>query len=150
MESNIFLGQYFFTFRCTPLAKLESLTRIMSIEMLMPWLDVASTVGILSGASCRYSMEYHKDNNSVKGMPSTGKADHNIVYVEYDIEAKRIQQAVRKVFLYTRADMEGLRDHLPRCRDSFLSSDHSHMSVNDMWVSLSEVLDAIGNDFDAI
>ena len=40
--------------------------------------------------------------------------------------------------------MEGLRDHLARFRDSFLSSDHSHMSVNDMWVSFkSEVLEAI-------
>ena len=40
--------------------------------------------------------------------------------------------------------MEGLRDHLARFRDSFLSSDHSRMSVNDMWVSFkSEVLEAI-------
>ena len=36
--------------------------------------------------------------------------------------------------------MGGLRDHLARFRDSFLSSDHSHMPVNDMWVSFkSEV-----------
>ena len=40
--------------------------------------------------------------------------------------------------------MEGLRDHLVRFRDSFLSSDHSRMSVNDMWVSFkSQVLEAI-------
>ena len=40
--------------------------------------------------------------------------------------------------------MEGLRDHLARFRDSFLSSDHSRMSVIDMWVSFkSEVLEAI-------
>ena len=40
--------------------------------------------------------------------------------------------------------MKGLRDHLAQFRDSFLSSDHSHMSVNDMWVSFkSEVLVAI-------
>ena len=77
-------------------------------------------------------------------MPPIGKADHDIVYVEYDIKAKRIQQAPRKIFLYNRADMEGLRDHLVRFRDSFLSSDHSRMSVNDMWVSFkSEVLEAI-------
>ena len=30
--------------------------------------------------------------NRVKGMPPIGKADHNIVYVEYDIKAKRIKQ----------------------------------------------------------
>ena len=82
--------------------------------------------------------------NRVKGMPPIGKADHDIVYVEYDIKAKRIQQAPRKIYLYKRADMDGLRDHLARYRDSFLSSDHSHMSVNDMWVSFkSAVIAAI-------
>ena len=82
--------------------------------------------------------------NRVKGMPPIGKADHDIVYVEYDIKAKRIQQAPQKIYLYKLADMDGLRDHLARYRDSFLSSDHSHMSVNDMWVSFkSEVLAAI-------
>ena len=82
--------------------------------------------------------------NRVKGMPPIGKADHDIVYVEYDIKAKRIQQAPRKIFLYERADMDGLRDHLARFRDAFLSSDHSHMSVNDMWVSFkSDVIAAI-------
>ena len=82
--------------------------------------------------------------NRVRGMPPIGKADHDIVYVEYDIKAKRIQQAPRKIFLYNRSDMGGLRDHLARFRDSFLSSDHSHMPVNDMWVSFkSEVLEAI-------
>ena len=81
--------------------------------------------------------------NRVKGMPAIGKADHDIV--EYDIKAKRIQ-VPRKIFLYKRADMDGLRDHLARYRDTFLSSDHSHMSVNDndMWTSLkSEVIAAI-------
>ena len=64
--------------------------------------------------------------------------------MEYDIIAKRIQQAPRKIYLYKRADMDGLRDHLAHYRDSFLSSDHSHMSVNDMWVSFkSEVIAAI-------
>ena len=31
----------------------------------------------------------------VKGMPPIGKADHDIIYVEYDIKVKRIQQAPR-------------------------------------------------------
>ena len=40
--------------------------------------------------------------------------------------------------------MDGLRDHLARFRDTFLSSDYSHTSVNDMWVSFkSEVIAAI-------
>ena len=58
--------------------------------------------------------------NRVKGMPPIGKADHDIVYVEYDIKAKRIQQAPRKIFLYKRADMDGRRDHLAHFRDTFL------------------------------
>ena len=77
-------------------------------------------------------------------MPTIGKADHDIVYVECDIKAKCIQQAPQKIFLYKQADMDGLREHLVRFRDTFLSSDHSHMSVNDMWVSFkSEVIAAI-------
>ena len=72
--------------------------------------------------------------NRVKGMPPIGKADHDIVHIEYDIKAKRIQQAPRKIYLYKRADMDGLRDHMAQLRDSILSADHSHMSVNDLWV----------------
>ena len=63
--------------------------------------------------------------NRLKGMSSIGKADHDVIHVEYDIKAKRIKQALWKIYLYKRADMEGLRDHLTRFRDSFLSSDHS-------------------------
>ena len=37
--------------------------------------------------------------NRVKGMPPIGKADHDIVYVGYDIKVKRIQQASRKIYL---------------------------------------------------
>ena len=33
--------------------------------------------------------------NRVKVMPPIGKADHDIVYVEYDIKAKRLKQASR-------------------------------------------------------
>ena len=77
-------------------------------------------------------------------MTPVGKADHDIVYIEYDIRAKRIHQAPRKIFLYKRADMDGLRDHLAHFKDSFLSSDHSHSSVNDTWVSFkSEVIAAV-------
>ena len=72
--------------------------------------------------------------NRGKGMPPIGKADHDIVYVEYDIKAKRIEQASRKIYLYKRADMVGLKDHVAQFKDAYLSEDHSHMSVNDMWV----------------
>ena len=67
-------------------------------------------------------------------MPPIGKADHDIVYVEYGIKAKRIKQASRKIYLYKRVDMVGLKDHMVQFKDAYLSEDHSHMSVNDMWV----------------
>ena len=70
--------------------------------------------------------------NRVKGMPPIGKADHDIVYVEYDIIAKCIQQALRKIYLYKRADMDGLRDHLARYRDSFLSSENQQAYAEEM------------------
>ena len=47
--------------------------------------------------------------NRVKGMPRIGKADHNFVYVEYDIKAKRIKEASHKIYLYKLADMVGLK-----------------------------------------
>ena len=78
---------------------------------------------------------YPSPVNRIKWMPPIGKADHNMVYIEYDIKAKRIQQAPRKIFLHKRADMDGLRDHLARFKDSFLSSDHSHTPVNDIWAN---------------
>ena len=30
--------------------------------------------------------------------------------------------------------MSGLRDHMSQFKESYLSEDHSHMSVNEMWV----------------
>ena len=69
--------------------------------------------------------------NRVKGMPPIGKADHDIVYIEYDIKAKRLKQASSKIYLYKRADMVGLKDHMTQFKDAYLSEDHSHMSVND-------------------
>ena len=50
--------------------------------------------------------------SKVNGMPTIGKADHDIMYVEYNIKAKQIQHAQRKIFLYKRVGMEGLPDHL--------------------------------------
>ena len=77
-------------------------------------------------------------------MPPIGKADHDIVYVEYEIKAKCVQQALRKICIYKRADMDGLCDHLARYEDEILSADHSIMLLNDMFISFkSEVIAAI-------
>ena len=78
-------------------------------------------------------------------MPPIGKAEHDIVYLEYDVKIKRVQQAPRKIFLYKRADMGGLHDHMGQFKDFFfLSDDHSSMTVNDMWVTFkSEFIAAV-------
>ena len=59
--------------------------------------------------------------NRVKEMPAIGKADNEIVYVEYDNKAKRIKQAPRKVYLYKRADMVELNDYMTQFKDAYLS-----------------------------
>ena len=72
-------------------------------------------------------------------MPPIGRADHDIVLVEYDIKAKRVRQSPRKVFLYKRADMQGLKDHMRVFAYRFMSQDFTHISVNDMWIEFKTV-----------
>ena len=48
--------------------------------------------------------------------------------VEYDIKAKRVLQSPRKVFLYKRADMQGLKDHMRAFADRFMLQDYTHQS----------------------
>ena len=55
--------------------------------------------------------------NRVNRMSPISIADHDIVYVEYDIKAKRIEQASRKIYLYKPADMVGLKDHMAQFKD---------------------------------
>ena len=70
-------------------------------------------------------------------MPQTGRADHDIVLVEYDIKAKRVLQSPCKVFLYKRADMQGLKNHMRAFADRFMS--FTHINVNDMWIEFKTV-----------
>ena len=85
-------------------------------------------------------------------MPSIGKADHDIVYAEYDIKAKRIKQTPRKIFqtiiisVQTRR-YDGLRDHMAQFMDDLLSSDHKNTSVNEMWVIFKTKLSAAVDKF---
>lgn len=79
----------------------------------------------------------------VKSLPPICKADHDIVFVEYDIKSKRAVQACRKIYLYKRADMESLKQHLGDFRNHVLS--HSHVySVDELWNDFkTKVLEAI-------
>ena len=59
--------------------------------------------------------------------------------VEYDIKAKSVLQSLCKVFLYKRADMQSLKDHMRAFADSFMSQDFTRISVNDMWIEFKTV-----------
>ena len=53
--------------------------------------------------------------------------------MEYDIKSKRVRQTPRKIFLYKRADMDGLKSHLGQYRDNILAQDLDNISPNDLW-----------------
>ena len=76
----------------------------------------------------------------VKGMPPIGRSDHDIVLVEYDIKAKRVPQSPLKVFLYKRADVQGLKDHMLTFAGRFMTQDFAHVDVNEMWIEFETVL----------
>ena len=40
----------------------------------------------------------------------------------------------KKRFISINVQMVGLKDHMTRFKDVYLSEDHSHMRVNDLWV----------------
>ena len=54
-------------------------------------------------------------------MPAIGKLDHDLIYIEYDIKAKRMKQASPKIYLYSRTDMTDLRDYVSQLNESYLS-----------------------------
>ena len=60
--------------------------------------------------------------------------------MEYDIKAKRVLQSPRKVFVYKRTDMQGLKDHTKAFADRFMSQDFTHINVNDMWIEFKRGL----------
>ena len=54
------------------------------------------------------------------------------------------------MYLYKRADMVRLKDHMTQFKDVYLSDDQSHMSVNDMWIKFKtgfvEAVERFKND----
>ena len=72
-------------------------------------------------------------------MPPAGQADYDIVLVEYDIKAERVLQSPCKVFLYKRADMQGLKDRMRAFADRFMLQEFTHIIVNDMCIEFKTV-----------
>ena len=62
-------------------------------------------------------------------MAPIDKVAHDIVYIEYDMKAKKIKHASHIIYLYNRADVTGIRNNIFQFKEPYLSEDHSHMWV---------------------
>ena len=62
-----------------------------------------------------------------------GLSDHEIVYVKGDIKPIIHRQKRRKVTFYKKADWEGLRQHMANFTESFLVTDDSDLTADDLW-----------------
>ena len=65
---------------------------------------------------------------------------------EFPCFTLKFQYSQCDVFLYKRADMQGLKDHLRAFADRFMP-DFTHISVNDMWIELKTVFLKAVNKF---
>ena len=65
--------------------------------------------------------------------------DYDVVLEEYDIKAESVLQSPCKVFLYKRADMQGLKDHMRVFANRFMLQEFTHIMVNDMWIEFKKV-----------
>ena len=85
--------------------------------------------------------------NTVKYIP--GLSDHDIVYVEGDINPIVNKQKPRKIFLYNKADWVGLRKHINDFSESFVSTNllHPGKSVNQLWDSFKLELEKSINKY---
>jgi len=78
--------------------------------------------------------------NRIKGMPPIGKSDHDIIHIEYDVNAKRIRKTPRKILLYNKADFESLRKHLHDFSERLQSTKIDQASANDIWNNFKDTL----------
>ncbi|XP_028517976.1 uncharacterized protein LOC114576102, partial [Exaiptasia diaphana] len=71
-----------------------------------------------------------------------GISDHDIVYVEGDINAILHKQQHRKIFLYKKADWDGLRSHMAAEATALLqqSSEDPTPTVNELWMRFKNKL----------
>ena len=69
-----------------------------------------------------------------------GMSDHDAVAVELDTTVKYACKKPRKVFLYKKGNMDGLRDDMEKYKDSFLNSNPMSKDVETNWTEFkSEV-----------
>ena len=69
-----------------------------------------------------------------------GMSDHDAIVFSFSINHVPDQQPPRKVFLYHKADVEGIKANLLNFQNSFLQQDSSSVNVEVMWNDFKEAV----------
>ncbi|XP_072042992.1 uncharacterized protein [Amphiura filiformis] len=69
-----------------------------------------------------------------------GISDHDAVIVQLDTTVKYIRRKPRKVYLYKKGDMDGLRDEMESYKESLLQSNPMERDVETNWTSFKDEL----------
>ena len=72
-----------------------------------------------------------------------GISDHEAVYVDSNIIAKRQKQVRRKIFLWKRADIENLKSEIRDFTTEFIESNTADTPVNTLWSCISNKLEEV-------
>ncbi|XP_072016713.1 uncharacterized protein [Amphiura filiformis] len=82
--------------------------------------------------------------NRCEGMP--GLSDHDIVYVDLNIQASRSKPVKRKIFLWKRADLDAIHSATKTWADSFVSRYSTSTPVEILATEVEDQLEKILND----
>ena len=72
-------------------------------------------------------------------LPGIGKSDHEIVFAEIDTQPCRISKPKRNIFLYRKADWDGIRSNLNSLYTSIKNANQGY-SANDLWTKFKSTL----------
>ena len=82
---------------------------------------------------------YQGFKNRCKSLPTNGpKSDHNIVLFDTSHQNYRPRPSRRKIFLWKRTDLDGLRSPVVTTSDSFLSTCFN--GIESMWTAFKTVI----------
>jgi len=68
-----------------------------------------------------------------------GMSDHRVVIADLDLKAKLNKKKHRKVYLYKKGNMDGVRQELAQCFPRF-NEEHSDSSVEDSWSAFKTIM----------
>ncbi len=69
----------------------------------------------------------------VETLPPLGKADHNAVFIESNIRLKANKQPPRKVYLYKKADFDGIKTDMQSVAPDFEKMYEEQEDANTLW-----------------